>query len=143
MSFLKVVIFRRPVCNRWPILSASPRRFSSRSYKASAFLPRRCVLYQKSTRLGGGDGALRNAPYCGAGLKDLEPFPGRISVLPCWGRRSALYGGLPSPVRGCGFGCTSCGSSPHWVAVLPSRRVWPMAQAPAHCPHILPNTAQK
>ena len=42
-------------------------------------------------------------------LKDLEPFPGRISVLPCWGRRSALYGGLIFPVRGFGFGCTSGG----------------------------------
>ena len=116
----------RPVCNRWPILPASPRRFSSQSYEASAFLPRRCILYQKSTRSGGGDGALGNAPYRGAGLKELEPFPGRISVLPCWGRRSALYGGLPSPVRGFGFDCTNGDSSPHGVEVLPSRRAQPL-----------------
>ena len=56
-------------------------------------------------------------------LKEHGAFPGVISVLPCWGRRSALYGGLPSPVRGFGFDCTSGGSSPHGVAVLPSRRV--------------------
>ena len=42
-------------------------------------------------------------------LREHEPFPGQISVVSCWGRRSALYGGLTFPVRGFGFGCTSGG----------------------------------
>ena len=72
---------------------------------------------------------MEGAEYCGCaipgrrGLKEHGAFPGVISVLPCWGRRSPLYGGSTSPVRGFGFDCTDGGSSPHGVAVLPSRRV--------------------
>ena len=93
----------RPVCNRWPILPASPRRFSSRSYEAPAFLSERRVVYQiygMSACRSSNFLELRAPPtpttccnmcaksWLWSPMKEHRPFPARIIVLPCWGRRS-------------------------------------------------------
>ena len=73
VSVQSVVILRRPVCNRWPILPASPRRFSSQSYEVRCVPVSDNVYYTKKRRGAAADSVFGDSPISSVGVGPVLP----------------------------------------------------------------------